>query len=394
VKALNHLIELVTGLVVWVPVRLGRGRRRAGWRVVITGWWGSETVGDVAILGQVLSELQSAWPGARLVVASFDRRRTARSLAELDRADVGLISVGARSAWEQALADAVVFGGGPLMESPAMPLWAVRAWLARLAGAQVVLHGCGLGPIRRRRTTWAVAALVRVAALAIVRDSASLELLSTMRPGGPVMLSFDPAYDYVGERLAGTTRPVPGRLLLFLRLPSAPYLKSAPFDPDHLIATLAAALDRVAERERVELVGLVMNTGHQSDDDHRVYEALRTRLAHPSLLRVAPGHHSLGDVMGELAFGTAALTIRFHGFVFALAAGVPCVAIDYAVPAGKVTAAASDAGEAARVVGVLGIDADQLAGDLTAVLARTTEPKPYRSGFAARRIEALRSVMT
>ena len=137
-KRLAYLTELGLLVLLLPAAWLVHAFRRDNRKVVILGWYGSETCGDVAILGQIIKEWREAFNGAQLLVSSFDAavtRRSLRDLGELEK--VKLVRAGARSAWHLGTARWVVLGGGPLMESPSMPVWALRAVLDRLAGSVV-----------------------------------------------------------------------------------------------------------------------------------------------------------------------------------------------------------------------------------------------------------------
>ena len=98
-KGLAHAIEIGL-LALLAPVaRVFRLLGLESKRIAILGWWGSETAGDVAILGQLLHECRELAPGARMTVVSFDAEVTRRTLADLEAAEVAVTSVGIRSAW-------------------------------------------------------------------------------------------------------------------------------------------------------------------------------------------------------------------------------------------------------------------------------------------------------
>lgn len=363
-KALGYLLELAVALVLVPFVRLARMLGIVPRRVTIIGWWGSETVGDIAILGQLLTELDLEAPDALPTVVSFDAPLTRASLAQLERQDVRVLPLGMRSAFALVATRAVIVGGGPLLESPSMRLWAWRARVARLAGARVLCYANGIGPLRSARCTAAIAALLRTATTVVVRDEVSVAWVRRHVPerAGDVTRSFDPAYDYVrSECLIGVPRGE--QLALALRTPPANYLGHGDVAgaTEAFLDTLSRALDELlARRPSLGLVGIVMHTGHDDSDDHAVYQRLRGKLAQGQRLSVAAGAHTLPAVIAAMQQARAALTVRFHAMIVALATETPFVALDYARPEGKVSAAAADAGVAAHVIAWDALDASEL----------------------------------
>jgi polysaccharide pyruvyl transferase WcaK-like protein len=378
VKRVAHLFELLAAAAFFPVARLGR---LVGWhsrRILIVGWWGSETVGDVAILGRLFAECDELAPDAKLTLASFDCEVSRRSLAELGRPDVELLPVGAASGWAAVACRALVYGGGPLMESPSMLPWAVRARLARWAGARVMLYACGIGPVRSARTAGAVRTLVRAATHVVFRDRSSYDWDRDLSIERRAVVSFDPAFDYATRMRSPNAERRRDRLALALRLPTTGYLGrlDAGRAGEAFLDVVAEALNTLAKERALELVGCTMHTGFAESDDHGVYERLRERLTAPGLLTVARSRHSVADVVRVLETSQAALTVRFHGMIFALATGTPFVAIDYARPSGKVSAAAAMVGRSASVVGWDELTADDLARRLREMLECTRPPPP------------------
>jgi polysaccharide pyruvyl transferase WcaK-like protein len=368
VRALAYIAELVVGLLLVPAVKL---LRIVGWtprHVTIVGWWGSETVGDVAILGQLLAEIRETAPEAPVCIISFDTSITRASLNELQRSDVVLHALGAGSAWALVSARCVVVGGGPLMESPSMSPWAWRQGLARLAGANVLLYGNGIGPVRSTNCARAITSIVRSATHVVVRDTSSMQWCAKNAHRTNVTLSFDPAFDFIhAHRTTGVLRRP--QLALALRTPPASYLGAhdTAAATATFLTTLATVLNALADQSDVQFAGIVMHEGFSDSDDAALYEQLRAKLSRPSRLHVAKSQR-VSDVVRTLQESRGALTVRFHAMIFALATDTPFVAVDYARPEGKVSAAADDIGRLAHVIAWDALNADDLTKRLSAML--------------------------
>lgn len=393
-KGMRHAAELVFAAILLPAARL---LRLVGWRprgITVVGWWGSETVGDVAILGQLLDECKETAPELSVTIVSFDATRTRATLAELGRDDVTLMTTGPASAWAIVGCRVQIVGGGPLMESPSMPLWAWRGRLARAAGARVLLYANGIGPIRTPRAERAIVRLVRTATHIVVRDSTSRQWCEERAGRTDTVQSFDPAYDYVrGQRMIGRTRRA--QLALALRAAPAAYLGAG----DSTLATarfldaIATALNAVVGAHDIQIVGIVMHTGFADSDDALLYEQLRARLSEPARL-IVPASQRVQDVIRILEESHVALTVRFHAMVFSLATDTPFVAIDYARPAGKVSAAAADVGREADVIVWDAVAGDGLAVRLRALLDVSGPRQTQISDGSSSRREQLQSALS
>lgn len=388
-KRFRFALEVVSAMMTAALRRITRRPGHAAHRVVVTGWYGSETVGDIAILGQVLSEVASAVPDAEVQVATFDVARTEASLRQLGVVDVGTVAAGHRSGRAIGGCDLLIFGGGPMMESPTMALWLLQAWAAQLAGGRVAVYACGIGPLRTERMRGMVRRLIRTADLVMVRDRESASFVQdALLPGAqPPVVTLDPAFDHV-RALPGGTTSNPKHIALALRYPSATYLNArvdvAGWRERYEVA-LAGAFDVLAA-DGFDFEGVVM---FEDDDlsDRTLYRAIRARMVDPTALQVRAEEHTVATVVDVIDRAGAVLAVRFHGFVFALARARPVAAIDYTVPHGKTSATADLAGKGDAVLAITDLAANDIVDALLRVLSNDPEPGVERGidGPAQRR---------
>ena len=149
-------------------------------KVLICGWYGTETVGDKAILGGVVKALEANLDNPTFYIASLEvyiSKMTIRQMPELENCSVFSIS--------EALAlvstmDLVVFGGGPLMAIP--NLAEVLAIFQRAAESDIVtiVAGCGIGPLNQSFHSDAIRAILSLASWRIYRDRNSLQLAQSL----------------------------------------------------------------------------------------------------------------------------------------------------------------------------------------------------------------------
>jgi polysaccharide pyruvyl transferase WcaK-like protein len=395
VKVLAYAIEL--GLLALLSP-IVRVLRFLGWRqygVTIVGWWGSETLGDVAILGQLLTECREMAPDAPLTVVSFDTAVTGRTLVELNASGVTLVAVGIRSGWAIATSQCLIIGGGPLMESPSMLVWALSTRLARVAGVRTLCYANGIGPVRTERTARAVTALARASTHVVLRDDASRAWLAARDPAIPAIVTFDPAFDFVRRRLGAVPPKRRTQLALALRTPPSSYLGD--LDTGHateaFLELVAVSLNALTHTHAMPLVGVVMHDGTGASDDHAVYARLRTKLVRPELLIVRPGHHTIDDAIRDIAESRAALTVRFHAMILALATRTPFIAVDYTRPEGKISGAAAMVGHDCDVVTWDTLRSEELTRRLKILLETEFAGVPDLEAARQRRLGALRDVL-
>jgi len=318
--------------------------------VLVCGWYGTETLGDKAILGGVIEALQQHLGPCRINVISLHRyvsEVTRRQMPELK--GTGILD--AREALERLpRADLLVFGGGPLMAIHELAEMQVLFETAKRLGVRTLIAGCGVGPLGLPWHNQALAALLNAADMRIYRDQRSSQVARALGVDTENdLVAEDPAFTWLQKRSTSglASAPHEGRVLLLgLReFPFVDYAKHLSKQECEQIRTrseeaIMAALETLIQRHPdLRIRPLPMCTNHFGDDDRWYYRQLLGRS--PSVearLDRSLLHAELDPDTYVEAFKSAdvALTMRFHALVFALGLHTPAVAIDYTLGQGKV----------------------------------------------------------
>lgn len=318
--------------------------------VLVCGWYGTETLGDKAILGGVIEALQQRLGPCRINVISLHRyvsEVTRRQMPELK--GTGILD--AREALERLpQADLLVFGGGPLMAIHELAEMQVLFETAKRLGVRTLIAGCGVGPLGLPWHNQALAALLNAADMRIYRDQRSSQVARALGVDTENdLVAEDPAFTWLQKRSTSdaVSAPHEGRVLLLgLReFPFVDYAKHLSKQECEQIRTrseeaIMAALETLIQRHPdLRIRPLPMCTNHFGDDDRWYYRQLLGRS--PSVearLDRSLLHAELDPDTYVEAFKSAdvALTMRFHALVFALGLHTPAVAIDYTLGQGKV----------------------------------------------------------
>ncbi|HVO11058.1 MAG TPA: polysaccharide pyruvyl transferase family protein [Vicinamibacteria bacterium] len=306
-------------------------------------------LGDEAMLEANVAALRALDPGLRFVVRSRDPRHTAERLGvdaipapapppALPAAEFDLDAAAReRVGWlldEPSLETLrrgdglLVCGGGNLCATwPGKLL--ERAALVHAAadlGRPAVVVGQTLGPALKPRQASLLGAALARARLVGVREAASAELaLALGVPRAALRLQLDDAFFL--EPLPAAGRPgIPGEGGRFVLVTLDPSLAAAAGEPG-LIA-LASQLDSLAEALSVELVFLPHVTGAEAEargeGDLAVAERLSGMLRTPLALA---GPLSPREAVWLIGRATLVVSSRYHGVVFASAAGVPSLGV-------------------------------------------------------------------
>jgi polysaccharide pyruvyl transferase CsaB len=301
--------------------------------VVVAAWVGSTNLGDELVLAGLLALLRSR--GVSVTAVSVDPEATRREHGTAAVAPAGAAAAIAR-------ADAVVLGGGGLLQDETspynLPYHLSRVWAAQATRTPVIGLGLGAGRLDTRLGSRLVTTTLRRVPLS-VRDAPSADLLEGLGLPRPVVaadlaLGLPPVEVPAQDRLVVCLRPWTGRrgLLPASRTTAAPA-------PEELLTATAGALDDAARA-----TGLAPHlVAFQSDRDGPLHEAVAARMQSPVTTAVP----TLAELPAEVATGRAVVAMRFHAGICAVLGGRPAVLLGYSP---KVDALAGPLGAGGRLL--------------------------------------------
>ncbi len=247
--------------------------------------------------------------------------------------------------------DLVVFGGGPLMAIPNLAEMIAIFQRAVEAKVPTVIAGCGVGPLGDFDCNQAIKNLLHLSSYRIYRDEKSRTLAESLGIcTSEDLVAEDPALTWVKSSLS-SLKPIENPQkspVLFLGLRDWPYQEYAPYltvleaekiknnFEFEIIVALNQLIDQYAD---LSIIPFPMCTNHLGNDDRWFYRRLlRNNQEIKDRLDLSYSGAEQAPLSCLKAFQSAsmALTMRFHSLVFALATGVPSVAVDYTLGKGKV----------------------------------------------------------
>ena len=304
-------------------------------QVFITGWYGTETVGDKAILGAILDYYDAYYEGkVSFIISAFHPFITIQTLRELNR-EATVVHVYSYDFIASArTSDITVMGGGPLMdmESLSVPLAAFR--LANKAKKKTVIFGCGLGPLHKKKYLDVVVELLNTATEIKLRDSNSLKWAIELSNRNDIEMYGDPAYHYV-KKFKQESKPIKEKKLsCFLRDWSKEYIGELPEDDFEKIKAdyeqkLAKSIKDFCKKYDLIPSFYCMHTFCVGGDDRSFYRRFTKTYFQDMEYYVEETPSSVEQIVNAMITSEHNLCMRFHSVLFANTLETDFFAIDY-----------------------------------------------------------------
>jgi MoaA/NifB/PqqE/SkfB family radical SAM enzyme/polysaccharide pyruvyl transferase WcaK-like protein len=347
--------------------------------VLIFGWYGTETAGDKAILGQLLHETRQDLPDATVRLASLYPYYTEWTLQELGYPDVDVIPTYSSQFLKQVRnSDEVVMGGGPLMHIDTLGVVLTAFRTAKQAGNRTRIEGCGIGPLDGgEKYCEGVRRILELSDEIKLRNDGAVAAAYDLVDRDDIVNTGDPAFDFVHRWKNNHPCPEQRNLLnLYLREWPREYGKN--LDDEQFDETKAAFeretgewVAEICERYDLRPRLLPMHYFFIGDDDREFARSFATEELEARGLDpiVEDRPLSVSEVLSTMQEGTLSLCMRYHSTVFASELGEEFLAIDYS-QGGKVARYLNDRNQTDRMIDIVDI-AD---GEWKKMIDRATPP--------------------
>ncbi|QHI68066.1 polysaccharide pyruvyl transferase family protein [Tichowtungia aerotolerans] len=295
--------------------------------VCIIGWYGSETIGDRAILAGILALLAEQSDELTVQLGSlfpFFSERTIREDSplwnDLTESEINVELFDSTNSGELGRAiqqaDLLLLGGGPLMDLREIHMLSYAFRTARSKGVRCGVLGCGVGPLKKKSCVRAVKEILKVADFAVFRDALCLSALEQVgiRKEARFQSAIDPAAHcaelYRRKGSFGESLP---RITVNLRALSTDYIGSEGIAQFNQFAE--QLVQRISELGVDHDVLLVPHHYFYVGGDDRVFlNRLRFNSGCENI-RVQNVPMSLAQTMNLFATSRACVGMRFHAIL-------------------------------------------------------------------------------
>ena len=282
-------------------------------KIVISGYYGFNNLGDEAVLAGITSLLKNKEEELKITVLSASPQKTAELYDVEAVSRTSLIQILA------ALAEADLFisGGGSLLQdvtgSFSVPYYLGLAWLAKLQGTKTVYYAQGAGPLNQGWSRKLTALSLNRFELLGVRDQGSKELLQAAGVKKEIELTVDPVFALY-DPLNNRRQKIKGKIEVGISV--------RPWSVDYL-NELAAGLNQFAQGKNIKYILFPM---HQGSDDQISLELKEILEAEAEICKLPQKPQAALKAFSQLDLFVG---VRLHSLIFALLNQLPLLALSY-----------------------------------------------------------------
>lgn len=314
-------------------------------KVLITGWYGTETNGDKAIIGELVYFLRLCQPNIEIVVTTIQPEITIQTNTEIEelKNSKWITIEDAPNKELISECDAVIMGGGPLMESSYMTNVCSIFQIANQLKKNRIIFGCGVGPIHTDTIGVLIAEVLRLSTAGFLRDYASHDLMKKLVPDARLSVACDPAVGFVRRwsKRNNEQKLKINSLALLVRANTsefAPEMSKEELAQNNIKSAkvICSLFADFAEKNKYKVDLLQMNAPYVGGDDRVFNRLVGYSISESISVNFYREYLTLEEHMTYLYNSSISIAMRYHGHVFSIAMGIPFVSIDYTGKKGKV----------------------------------------------------------
>ncbi|KZL90192.1 polysaccharide pyruvyl transferase family protein [Clostridium magnum] len=324
--------------------------------IFIVGWYGTETVGDKAILGGIIDHYKNKYKDIKIYVSSLYPFITERTLYELN-VDAVVVPVYCEEFYKySSISSEVIVGGGPLMELEELALieWAFK--LAKDNHNTTTVYGCGIGPLYSDSKIGAVKEILKLADNIYLRDDKSIEFAKSLGFDDKSLKNIgDPSIKYI-KKVSEETKAMKEdkKLSCFLRELTFEYRGNMGYEEFIKFRTafekgLADNIIYLCKKTGLKPHFYSMHNFVIGNDDRDFNYRFTNEYFKDLDFYVEDKLSSVEQIISEMKSSDINLSMRFHSVVFADTLDTKFIAVDY-TSGGKINSYLTDKNKLNRMV--------------------------------------------
>lgn len=302
----------------------------------ITGWYGTETLGDKAILAGIINVLKEINPNTHFTISSYVPYHTEETMLSISTKSYDVIGKKFKEKVKKMKkSQVVIFGGGPLMDIEDVNDVLFEFILAKILRKKTVVFGAGIGPIKDLRLKTIIKRIFQLSDVIVLRDEKGSLKYNELIDGLDYKIIIDPSVVYLRQKLDSQTSDE--YVLMCIRDWPEVYCDK---DNDYELIkrsfeeSLVNIINRLIKNGEKILL-FPMHTYHIGDDDRYFFNHI-ANLVQSDQLMIYNKDYNLNEGIGVFNSAKAVIGMRFHSVVFGNSLEKPTLALDYDTNKGKI----------------------------------------------------------
>ena len=289
----------------------------AGVRVVLSGYYGFDNVGDEAILYAIIHSLREYHPRIEIIVLSHKPEKTAETyrVKAISRWSLKEVRAAIKSS------DGLISGGGSLLQDEtgrkSIPYYAGVMKIAQQLKKPVFVYAQGMGPINSKLNQMIVKHVLNSVKLLTVRDEQSKQLLEKIGVTSGIHLVPDPVMGLEAGNFQSSWLRQQDFRNKVISVSVRDWINE-----EYTFREIAQGLDELVNKG-VEIVFVPMHGKHDFKTSQRVQGLMKTK-AH-----IAPYDSTIQEKMAIIKESDVLFGMRLHALIFAAVSHTPFVALSY-----------------------------------------------------------------
>ncbi|MCT4619250.1 MAG: polysaccharide pyruvyl transferase CsaB [Marinisporobacter sp.] len=294
-------------------------------KVVISGYYGFNNVGDESILTSIVTSFKEHVEDVEITVLSANPKSTEEKhkIHAIDRKSIKEIFQAIRKC------DLFISGGGSLLQDVtsrrSVTYYLVIILMAILLRKKVLIYGQGIGPINRKSNQYMVRWILNKVDAIIVRDEGSYELLSHIgvtRP--PTFVTTDPVIGLKKASLKLGSSILKKEGINQLReKPLIGFAIRGWRERDDFIDKICSIADKLVENFHMDVAFIPFHF----KEDMKVMDEIEKKMKHQAIF--IRDRYEIDEMLGLVGNLDLLVGVRLHSLIFAAIMNTPIIAISY-----------------------------------------------------------------
>ena len=295
------------------------------YKILISGYYGFNNIGDESILLAVVNGLKTRLDDIEITVLSRDPENTANkyNVKSVDRKSVKDIFIAVKRC------DLIISGGGSLLQdvTSKKSIWyyLMLMKLALLMRKKVFIYSQGMGPINSKINRWATARTLRKVSGIVVRDEASKEMLAEIGvPEENVIVTADPVLRVKqadksrgrGILMEEGFKHIDGKITVGWAIKERKVKSS-------FVDEVEKAMRRLIDEYDAQIVLIPFHY----DEDIAVIDELQSRLGNS--VYCLKHKYLTNEMLSIIGNMDVLVGVRLHSLIYAAIMDVPMIAVSY-----------------------------------------------------------------